>query len=215
MRVAVCVAAAALASTADALVEGPWSDVTLTPDERAAALLKNMTQDEKLVMLHGPATGPCCQCTTSPTCAYVGNIAKNDRLQIPPVTMNDGPQGFRDDNFQGSTTAFPSGLTMAASFDVDAMFEWGQGMGKEFYAKGANVQLGPGLCLARVPRNGRNFEYLSGEDPFLGCVVRARARVAVACVRVRAWLSFLHVRALPCACALSNASSKRGRVAFA
>ena len=33
---------------------------------------------------------------------------------------------------------------------------------------GANVQLGPGVCLARVPRNGRNFEYLSGEDPFLG-----------------------------------------------
>jgi hypothetical protein len=41
-------------------------------------------------------------------------------------------------------------------------------MGKEFYDKGANVQLGPGLCLARVPRNGRNFEYLSGEDPYLG-----------------------------------------------
>jgi hypothetical protein len=33
---------------------------------------------------------------------------------------------------------------------------------------GANVQLGPGVCLARVPVNGRNFEYLSGEDPFLG-----------------------------------------------
>ena len=32
----------------------------------------------------------------------------------------------------------------------------------------SNVQLGPGLCVARVPRNGRNFEYLSGEDPFLG-----------------------------------------------
>jgi beta-glucosidase-like glycosyl hydrolase len=41
-------------------------------------------------------------------------------------------------------------------------------MGKEFFAKGANVQLGPGLCVARVPRNGRDFEYLSGEDPFLG-----------------------------------------------
>ena len=30
---------------------------------------------------------------------------------------------------------------------------------------GANVQLGPGMCLARIPRNGRNFEYISGEDP--------------------------------------------------
>ena len=35
-------------------------------------------------------------------------------------------------------------------------------------AAGANVQLGPGVCLARVPVNGRNFEYISGEDPFLG-----------------------------------------------
>merc|ERR1719443_630644 len=48
------------------------------------------------------------------------------------------------------------------------MNEWGSGMGIEFAGKGANVQLGPGVCLARVPRNGRNFEYLSGEDPYLG-----------------------------------------------
>ena len=41
-------------------------------------------------------------------------------------------------------------------------------MGAEFRAKGANVQLGPGVCVARVPQNGRNFEYVSGEDPFLG-----------------------------------------------
>ena len=30
------------------------------------------------------------------------------------------------------------------------------------------MQLGPGVCVARVPKNGRNFEYLSGEDPYLG-----------------------------------------------
>lgn len=41
-------------------------------------------------------------------------------------------------------------------------------MGNEFWKKGANVQLGPGVCLNRVPKNGRNFEYISGEDPKLG-----------------------------------------------
>ena len=57
---------------------------------------------------------------------------------------------------------------MAASWDGSLLYEWGAGMGKEFYDKGSNVQLGPALCVARVPRNGRNFEYMSGEDPHLG-----------------------------------------------
>ena len=76
---------------------------------------------------------------------YVGNVPGNTRLNIPPLTLNDGPQGFRDNASPGTTTAWPSGLTMAASFDKDIMFEWGSGMGKEFKAKGSNVQLGPGL----------------------------------------------------------------------
>lgn len=29
----------------------------------------------------------------------------------------------------------------------------------------------PGVCLARVPNNGRNFEYISGEDPHLGAMM--------------------------------------------
>jgi len=41
-------------------------------------------------------------------------------------------------------------------------------MGREFFLKGAHVQLGPGLNVQRVPLNGRNFEYISGEDPVLG-----------------------------------------------
>jgi beta-glucosidase len=141
------------------------------PHARAQSLLKQMTLEEKITLLHGPPTGPCCQCKGNASCAYVGNVAAIPRLKIPPITMNDGPQGFRDNNQPGSTTAWPSGLTMAASWDVDALLKWGVGMGKEFYNKGSNVQLGPGLCLARVPRNGRNFEYLSGEDPMLGYIL--------------------------------------------
>eukprot|EP01065_Artemidia_motanka_P040908 TRINITY_DN521_c0_g1_i1.p1 TRINITY_DN521_c0_g1~~TRINITY_DN521_c0_g1_i1.p1 ORF type:complete len:750 (+),score=309.69 TRINITY_DN521_c0_g1_i1:305-2251(+) len=57
---------------------------------------------------------------------------------------------------------------MAATFDENAAHEWGTAMGKEFIEKGSNVQLGPGVCVARVPVNGRNFEYISGEDPYLG-----------------------------------------------
>lgn len=41
-------------------------------------------------------------------------------------------------------------------------------IGEEFAGKGANGILGPSVDVHRVARNGRNFEYLSGEDPYLG-----------------------------------------------
>jgi len=150
------------------LVPGPWSDPSLGSHERAHLLVANMTLTEKLQMLHGSEDGRT-ECMDSPRCAYVGNIAPVERLGMPPVNMNDGPQGFRSPtSLAGTSTAWPSGLTIAASWDEEAAFEWGQGMGKEFYDKGSNLQLGPGLNVARVPLNGRNFEYLSGEDPYLG-----------------------------------------------
>lgn len=59
-------------------------------------------------------------------------------------------------------------MTAAMSWDVELMSQWGSAMGKEFRDKGANVLYGPAVNLHRVPTGGRNFEYLSGEDPFLG-----------------------------------------------
>ena len=53
---------------------------------------------------------------------YVGNVKANTRLGIPAINMNDGPQGFRSDEHPGTTTAFPSAMTVAASFDGDAMY---------------------------------------------------------------------------------------------
>eukprot|EP00659_Diplonema_papillatum_P014346 gene14346-22009_t len=127
-----------------------------TPAERAEALAAQMTVAELISMLHGSSG------------QYVGNVVAIPRLGIPALNLNDGPQGFRDDAHPGTTTAFPSGLTMAATWDEEMLSLWGTMMGEEFYGKGANVQLGPGLCIARIPQNGRNFEYLSGEDPHLG-----------------------------------------------
>ena len=99
---------------------------------------------------------------------YVGAVTAIPRLGIPPLNLNDGPQGFRGQNTcghwdhcvnqQGTSTAFPSGLTIAATWDVAAARLWGETMGEEFRDKGSNVQLGPGLCVSRLPQNGRNFE---------------------------------------------------------
>lgn len=131
-------------------------DTADPPSVRAAKLVKAMNLTEKLNLFHGSCGG------------YVGNVCANERLGIPAIKMNDGPQGFRDDRHPGSSTAWPCSLAIAATFDKASSLAWGKGMGGEFYRKGSNVQLGPGICLARVPRNGRNFEYISGEDPYLG-----------------------------------------------
>ena len=136
----------------------PWMDVTADPSARAQALLKRMNVTEKTAMLHGTKLG------------YTGGVVGNERLGIPVLQLNDGPQGFRlrPNEYPGTTTSWPSGMTVGATFDRELAQQWGEAMGAEFAGKGATVQLGPGLCLARVPVNGRNFEYLSGEDPWLG-----------------------------------------------
>jgi beta-glucosidase len=134
----------------------PWVSAD-TPEDLASALLAQMTLDEKISMVHGTNQGN-----------YVGNTLPISRLGIPALTMNDGPQGFRSECCPGTTTQYPAAINIAATFDVNAALEWGTAMGEEFVTKGSNVQLGPGLNVARVPLNGRNFEYLSGEDPFLG-----------------------------------------------
>ena len=120
--------------------------VAATPQERAVAMLQQMNATEKIGMLHGHNG------------IYVGNIMGNDRLGIPSINMQDGPQGFRvngDTGEAGSTTAWPSALSVAASWDPELLYRWGAAMGTEFKAKGANVQLGPGIGLARVPQAGR------------------------------------------------------------
>jgi beta-glucosidase len=57
---------------------------------------------------------------------------------------------------------------MAATFSPELAGEWGVAMGEEFWNKGTNIYEGPGVCIARIEKNGRTFEYLSGEDPVLG-----------------------------------------------
>jgi beta-glucosidase len=67
---------------------------------------------------------------------------------------------------QQGTTTFPSGVAQAATWDPVLEHSFGVAMGQEAYDKGINVMLGPGMNIARIATNGRNFEYF-GEDPFL------------------------------------------------
>jgi len=137
---------------------------------RANELLAQMNIFERVNMLHGSCM----------SCPYVGLIPGLERLGIPPLNQHDGPQGFRNEPFARSTsTSWPGAMAMAATWDPEAVYAWGSAMGQEFRDKGANVQLGPGLNLARVPVNGRNFEYLAGEDPYLGYVLAKPVTVGI------------------------------------
>ena len=64
-------------------------------------------------------------------------------------------------------------LALSSTFDPQLASEMGVAMGEEFWGKGTNIQEGPGINVARIMKNGRNFEYVSGEDPVLGSVMVA------------------------------------------
>ena len=121
--------------------------------------------------------------------AHVGSVAGVERLGIPTSNMQDATQGFRTlwSNIVGQVTAFPSALAAGATWDPTMVYEYAVAVGAEFRAKGANVILGPSVNVHRVARNGRNGEYISGEDGALGAplaaaYVRGVQSQGVACV---------------------------------
>src|SRR6202158_1362781 len=148
----------------------PWMNPKLSPDERAEMVLKELTLDEKIDLVHGEGM-PGWPVKVFPK-AYLGNggagfVLGVERLGIPMIQMSDAAYGVRSSADNGRySTALPSDVASAASWDLDAAYEYGALIGRELRAQGYNMTLGGGTNLTREPRNGRNFEYL-GEDPIL------------------------------------------------
>lgn len=137
-----------------------------SPEERVAALVANMTRAEKYGMVNGSGNDG----WDSMESWYVGNTLAVPRLGIPSLNLQDAGQGFRtvDERQVGQVTSWSCGLGLASAWDPSLVAEWASATADEFLAKGANVVLGPAVNVHRVARGGRNAEYLSGEDPFLG-----------------------------------------------
>jgi beta-glucosidase len=147
----------------------PWMNSSLSPDERAALVVKEMTLDEKVSMLHG--TGMIGLSPMSPLAEKsnggAGYVVGVPRLGIPDIQISDAAYGVRNSGENGRySTALPNNLASAASWDLDAGYEYGALIARELRAQGYNMSLGGGVNLAREPRNGRTFEYM-GEDPVL------------------------------------------------
>jgi beta-glucosidase len=104
-----------------------------------------------------------------------------ERLGIPSIMVTDGPHGLRK-QAEGAdhlglitsvpATCFPSGATLASSWDRSLIEKVGNALGEECQAEDVAILLGPGANIKRSPLCGRNFEYLS-EDPYLSSEMAA------------------------------------------
>ncbi|MBO4341199.1 MAG: glycoside hydrolase family 3 C-terminal domain-containing protein [Bacteroidales bacterium] len=122
--------------------------ITQADKERAADLVSQMTLDEKLTLIAGEEG------------FFIPGI---ERLGIPRIETQDGPQGVRRHT---KSTMYPSGLAWSATWNPDVARSVGKGVALDAKARGASIMLGPGANIYRSALCGRNFEY-GGEDPFL------------------------------------------------
>ena len=124
------------------------------PKSKIEALVDALTVEEQVSLLAGKDFW-----TTLPI----------ERLGIPSIKVSDGPNGARGGGaFVGgvSAAAFPVGIALAASWNLDLVGEIGAALADEARSKGARVLLAPTVNIHRSTLNGRNFECYS-EDPFL------------------------------------------------
>ena len=113
-----------------------------------------MTLEEKVSMLAG---------------ADSWKTVSIDRLGIPSITVQDGPNGLRlavNEISDKSAFCFPVGICLSSTWNEDLVFKVGESIAKECKHRGIDILLGPNVNIIRSPLNGRNFETYS-EDPYL------------------------------------------------
>src|SRR5947208_877803 len=160
------------AAQPDVSSERPWLNPSLSPEERAHAAVAAMTLDEKLRLIFGYSDQALTDLAkvsddivpadlkhyvvTHLVKGSAGFVPGVPRLGIPDQTQTDASIGVRNSFIP--STALPSSLATAASFDPEVPRSGGAMIGAEARATGHNTMLSGGANLAREPRNGRNFE---------------------------------------------------------
>ena len=138
--------------TPPAGVEQPWLDATYSPKCRAEFVLETLPSiRDQLAFVEDGGFGP------------PRGLAK---LGLRTGRTQDGPAGFN------GGTAWPTPLTLAASFDPDLAARFGRALGREFHASGRNGILGPAMDMTRTWHFGRSTESF-GEDPYLAAQIVA------------------------------------------
>ncbi|GAA1963950.1 glycoside hydrolase family 3 N-terminal domain-containing protein [Agromyces allii] len=142
---------------------GTTAPHTASPTESSATiddLIAQLSLDEKVLLLEGVDSW---------------NTNGIERLGIPRLYVTDGPHGLRKvrdaagafglaDN--EPTTAFPTSVTVANTWNPELARRMGQAIARESVDHDVHVLLAPGVNIKRNPLCGRNFEY-SSEDPLV------------------------------------------------
>ncbi len=144
----------------------PWTNTHLSPDERADLVVKAMTLDEKIQLVHGSMA--MLGRKIPGALGGDGFVPGIPRLGIPDLNLIGAGVGVTNlgKRTNGQATALPASLAETATWDLKLAYEFGTVIGRETRDQGFNVSLGGGNDIMREPRNGRNFEY-HGEDPIL------------------------------------------------
>jgi beta-glucosidase len=166
-------------------------------DARIDEIIASMTLEEKIAMLHGK---------------HMFTSEGIPRLGITEMIYADGPFGIREEmepnswNSLGlsndSSTFFPTGSALAATWSEELAYAYGTGMAREARLRGKDMLLGPAINIQRLPTGGRTYEYLS-EDPFLSARLSTGYTLGVQDNGVAVCLKHF---------ALNNQEQNRGRV---
>lgn len=142
-------------------------------DARAAALVAQMTTEEKIAFVRGADV---CGYGKQSELSGAGYIKGIPRLGIPDLNMTDGGAGVGDCSIPSRAkanpyaTSLPAPVALASSWDPQLSYDYGALIGTQARAQGFNVLLGGSVGLTRDPRLGRAFEYM-GEDPVLSAAM--------------------------------------------
>ena len=138
-----------------------YDDPLMKNEKEITAIIKKMTLEEKVAMLHGK------HMFTSEGVPAQG---------IADMVYADGPFGIREEMephswnslhlTTDSATFFPTGSALAATWSEEMAYKYGTGMAREARLRGKDMILGPAINIQRIPTGGRTYEYLS-EDPYL------------------------------------------------
>ncbi|MES2240266.1 MAG: glycoside hydrolase family 3 C-terminal domain-containing protein [Bacteroidota bacterium] len=136
-------------------------NITSEYDVQIENLISQMTLEEKIGMLHGNS---------------MFSTAGVKRLGIPELKMADGPLGVREeisrDNWAPAgltndfATYYPAAGALAATFNQEMAYIFGNSVGQELRARDKDMLLSPAINIVRTPLGGRTYEYMT-EDPFL------------------------------------------------